>query len=430
MISSVATSRTGRRFQVNKTQRRQRMDASQLNVGMHIVELDRPWLDSPFLFQGFTLENNQDVQMVQDCCRYVYVDVIEEEWVEKKVGKQSRSVKRTRFAQKQEMATQLTEANRTYQQAKGHIKSLLSSVQMGRALSMKDTQQVVTDCVDRVISNPNAILWLTRLKHQDDYTAEHSINVSLLSIALGRHMDLEKWELENLGICGLLHDIGKMRVPEEILNKPSALTREEFEEMANHTVYARQLLMGRSDIYPGAVDVAFTHHERLDGKGYPRGINSSKISKFTRIVTIADAYDAMTSDRCYKTGMSSLDALKIINKHKGTQFDEEAAQKFIEMIGLYPPGYLIEMTNGEVGIILSHDTGYQLRPKVILILDKDKQPQPETIINLSQYPEDPSGQTYEPKGVYRSGCFGINVDDYIRKGLQLKGFDYSLLNES
>jgi len=430
LIGSVKTSRTGRRFQVNKTQRRQRMEVSKLNVGMHIVELDRPWLDSPFLFQGFTLESVEDVQMVQDCCEYVFVDVVEEEWVEKRKGKEDKAVKRTRFAEKRDMATQLTDANRTYQAAKGHVKSLLTSVQLGRALSMKETQHVVKECVDKVIHNPNALLWLTRLKHRDDYTAEHSINVSLLSIALGRHMGLEKWELENLGVCGLLHDIGKMRVPEEILNKPSALSPEEFQEMANHTVYARQLLMGRSDVYPGAVDVAYSHHERLDGKGYPRGINSSKISLFTRIVTIADAYDAMTSDRCYKTGMSSLDSLKIINREKGKQFDEEAAQKFVEMIGLYPPGYLIEMTNGEVGIILSHDSGYQLRPKVILILDKDKNPQPETIINLASYPVDPQGEAYEPKGVYRSGCFGINVDDYVRRGLQIKGFDYSLLDES
>lgn len=430
MISSVKRSRTGRRFQVNRIQRRLRLDVSQLNVGMHIVELDRPWIESPFLFQGFTLETADDVQMVQDVCKYVYVDVVEEEWKEQEGHSSSgRKITRTRFAEKKLAARELNAANRTYQHARQHVKALLSNVLLGRALSMKDTQKVVNECVDRVIHNPNAILWLTRLKHQDEYTAEHSINVSLLAIALGRHMELERWELENLGVCGLLHDIGKMRVPNEILNKPDVLTPEEFAEMANHTTYARQLLMGRTDIYPGAVDVAYTHHERLDGKGYPRGIDGAKISLFTRIVTVVDAYDAMTSDRCYKEGISSLDALKVINRHKGTQFDEEVAQKFIEMIGLYPPGYLIEMTNGEVGIILTHDEGYQLRPRVIMILDKDKNPQPETIINLANYPEDPQGNVYEPKGVYRSGHFDINVEDYVRKGLQIKGFDYSLLND-
>lgn len=416
------------RYRVNKTIARKQMDAAHLSLGMHVVELDRPWSESPFLFQGFFIESQKDIQMIQDCCDFVYIEVMEEEWVEQKSHNKSKTVRRTRYAEKHNIASEISDANRTYQAAKSHIKLLFSSVQLGQALSTKETQSVVSECVNKVMQNPNAILWLTRLKNSDDYTAEHSINVSLLAIALGRHMGMDKWELENLGICALLHDIGKMNVPDEILNKPSALNADEFAEMAKHTLYARKLLMERSDIYPGAVDVAYNHHERLDGRGYPRGIDASKISVFTRIVTIVDAYDAMTSDRCYKSGMSSLDALRIINKHKGTQFDAEAAQKFIAMIGLYPPGYLMEMTNGEVGIILSHDKGFQLRPKVIMVLDKDKQPQPESIINLSQYPEDIVGEKYETKAVYRSGTYGINVGDYINKGLKIKGFDYSILS--
>jgi HD-GYP domain-containing protein (c-di-GMP phosphodiesterase class II) len=367
--------------------------------------------------------------MLRECSQFVYIDVSEEEWVEYKPHAKAKKVKRTRFAEKQNMASELSDANRTYQVAKSHIKLLLSSVQLGQALSTAETQSIVSECVNKVMQNPNAILWLTRLKKTDDYTAEHSLNVSLLAIALGRHLGMAAWELENLGICALLHDVGKMNVPDEILNKPGPLNPEEFAEMAKHTIYAKKLLMERSDIYPGAVDVAYNHHERLDGRGYPRGIDGSKISMFTRIVTIVDAYDAMTSDRCYRTGISSLDALRIINKHKGTQFDAEAAQKFIAMIGLYPPGYLMEMKNGEVGIILSHDKGYQLRPKVIMVLDKDKQPQPESIINLSQYPDDIYGNKYEPQSVFRSGAFGINVRDYINKGLKIKGLDYSMLSE-
>lgn len=405
------------------------MPVANLSLGMHVVELDRPWAESPFLFQGFYIESPKDIQMLQDCCEYVHIEISEEEWVEQKRHNKGKTVKRTRYAEKQNIASEISDANRTYQAAKSHIKLLFASVQLGQALSTKETQSVVSECVNKVMQNPNAILWLTRLKNCDDYTAEHSINVSLLAIALGRHMGMDKWELENLGICALLHDIGKMSVSDEILNKPSALNAEEFAEMSKHTLYAKKLLMERSDIYPGAVDVAYNHHERLDGRGYPRGIDSSKISMFTRIVTIVDAYDAMTSDRCYKQGMSSLDALRIINKHKGTQFDAEAAQKFIAMIGLYPPGYLMEMTNGEVGIILSHDKGFQLRPKVIMVLDKNKQPQPESIINMSQYPEDVEGQKYQTKAVYRSGTYGINVGDYINKGLKIKGFDYSILSE-
>jgi len=428
LFNTVKPSSSGR-YRINKTIKRVQMNVAQLSLGMHVVELDRPWSESPFLFQGFHLENKKDIQMVQECCDYVYIEVTEEEWEEKKSHTKAKTIKRTRYAEKQNIASEISDANRTYQAAKSHIKLLFTSVQLGEALSTQETQAIVSECVNKVMQNPNAILWLTRLKTCDDYTAEHSINVSLLAIALGRHMGMDKWDLENLGICALLHDIGKMNVPDEILNKPSRLTAEEFSEMAKHTLYARKLLMERSDIYPGAVDVAYNHHERLDGKGYPRGIDASRISMFTRIVTIVDAYDAMTSDRCYKAGMSSLDALRLINKHKGTQFDAEAAQKFIAMIGLYPPGYLMEMSNGEVGIILSHDKGFQLRPKVIMVLDANKDPQPETIINMSQYPEDLNGEKYQAKAVFRSGTFGINVSEYINKGLKIKGFDYSMLSE-
>jgi HD-GYP domain-containing protein (c-di-GMP phosphodiesterase class II) len=429
MIGSITTTRNGRKFQINKRHTRKRMDVSELTAGMYIVELDRPWTESPFLFQGFLLENDDDLLLIQTLCKWVFVDVVEEEWNELDEKGKSAPQKRTRYVEKQEMAQQLSAANRTYQATKLQIKRLLASAQLGQAFNLQEAQRAVKDCVERVVNNPNAILWLTRLKHQDEYTAEHSVNVCLLSIALGKQMDLAPYELENLGICGLMHDIGKMKVPTEILNKPGPLDPEEFAEMARHTLYAKQLLMGRSDIYPGAVDVAYSHHERLDGKGYPRGIDSTKLSLFTRIVTVADAYDAMTSDRCYKPGMSSLDAMRILNRNRGTQFDEELVRKFISMIGLYPPGYLLEMSNGEVGIILSADPGYQLKPKVIMILGPDKQPQPERIVNLSMAPADDFGVPYQPQGVFRSGCFGVNVSDYINRGLRIKGFEYAMTGD-
>lgn len=426
MIGSVTTTRDGRKFRINRRHVRRKLDVSELTVGMYVVELDRPWEESPFLFQGFLLESEDDIYMLQDVCSWVYVDVVEEEWepLDQQPGK--RPPTRTRYVEKQDVARQLTEANRTYQATKKQVKQLMMCAQLGQGMNLQQAQAVVKDCVDRVVRNPNAILWLTRLKNQDEYTAEHSVNVCLLAIALGQQCDLAPYELENLGICGLMHDIGKMKVPDSILNKPGRLTAEEFEEMARHTSYARSLLMGRSDIYPGAVDVAWSHHERLDGKGYPRGVDGSKLSLFTRIVTVVDAYDAMTSDRCYQPGMSSLDALRILHHNSGTQFDSDLVRKFVAMIGLYPPGYLMEMSNGEVGIILSAERGFQLKPRVIMILGPDKEPQPERILNLAHAPQDDRGHPYEPAGVFRSGCFGINVSDYVQRGLRIKGFEYSL----
>lgn len=423
MNRTVIKVRNGVSCRVHKKVTRQQILVADLTVGMHVVELDRAWEDSPFLFQGFLLEDEFDIQMVQDLCQWVYVEVVEERW--QAIDKPSQTPIKTvsRFVEKREMAEQLTQANRTYRSAKLHVKELFASAHLGQAMNLKAAQNTVKECVNRVIDNPNAMLWLTRLKHHDEYTVEHSVNVCLLAIALGQQVDLAPYELENLGMCGLMHDIGKMKVPSDILNKSGRLTPEEFAEMARHTIYAKQLLMGRSDVYPGAVDVAYNHHERLDGKGYPRGLDSTKLSQFTRIVTIVDAYDAMTSDRCYKRGMSSLDAMRILNKNRGTQFDDALVRKFITMIGMYPPGYLLEMGNGEVGIILSADTHFQLKPRVILVLDSNKQPQPERIVNLAHDPLDDRGQVYTPIGVYRSGAFGVNVAEYINRGLRIQGSD-------
>jgi len=423
---SITTSRNGQKYRINKRQVRKKLDASELTVGMYVVELDRPWEESPFLFQGFLLETEQDIQTVQENCAYVWVDVMEEEW--EPLDKTHPELRRTRkyYIDKQDMARQLTEANRTYQATKKQVKQLFASALLGQALNLKQAQAMISDCVSRVVANPKAMLWLTRLKHRDEYTAEHSVNVALLAISLGHHLNLAPYELENLGICGLMHDIGKVKVPEEILNKPGRLTEEEFAEIARHTTYARQMLMGRTDIYPGAVDVAWCHHERLDGSGYPRGVDGSKLSLFTRIVSVVDTYDAMTSDRIYRRGMSSLEAMKILNREAGIKLDADVVRKFVNMIGLYPPGYLMEMSNGEVGIIMSADEGYQLKPRVIMILGPDKQPQPERIINLAMAPVDDKGIPYEVAGVYRSGTFGVSVSDYIARSLRIKGFEYSL----
>jgi HD-GYP domain-containing protein (c-di-GMP phosphodiesterase class II) len=417
------------RIQIRKTLKRHKIDVNHLRIGMFVVDLDCPWSETPFLCQGFTIETHYDLEMLCKCCQFVYIDSAEEKQFEYAPYSANRKIKRTSITKNKNSASELNDANHTYQAAKKHIRLLLSDAQLGQALSTIETQVIIRKCANKVIENPNAILWLTRLKNSDDYTAEHSINVSLLAIALGRHMGMDERELENLGLCALLHDVGKVNVANEILNKSGPLNPTEFDEIAKHTIYAKKLLMERNDIYPGVIDVAYNHHERLDGKGYPRGIDGTEISMFTRVVTIVDAYDAMTSDRCYRKGISSLDALTIINKHKGTQFDANAAQIFIAMIGLYPAGYLMEMKNGEVGIIISHDKGYPLRPRVIMILDKNKQPQPETIINLSQYPCDLCGNKYEPKFVFRSGAFGINVRDFFGKGVKVKGMDYSMLSE-
>jgi len=251
--------------------------------------------------------------------------------------------------------------------------------------------------------------------------SQHSLNVCILSILLGRQLGLSIPELEELGLGGLLHDMGKCKTPIDILNKEGQLTAEEFKIMKHHTSLGRDILMSARGAPPSTVDVAHSHHERLDGSGYPRGVDGDGITPFARKVAIVDTYDAITSDRVYQNGRSHLKALNILTKMRGTHFDTSFVINFIACIGVYPPGSIVEFQNGEVGIVFEITPTTKTTPKLLLVLDKDKKPRKETVLDLSKQPVDAQGERYKIKEVLRHSAHGINIKTFIEKGLVLKG---------
>jgi len=246
------------------------------------------------------------------------------------------------------------------------------------------------------------------------------LNVCILAIAFARQLGYPEEALHDIGICGLLHDVGKMKIPPEVLNKPGKLTPEELKIMHRHTVLGRNLLMSAGSGAAQAVDVAWGHHEKLDGTGYPRGLTDSKISRYARIIAIVDAFDAMTADRCYSPSMSSTQALKIIYRARGTHFDAELAEQFLRTIGLYPPGSLVELVNGQVGLVFETNQQYRQLPKLIMLLDCDKQPIKETIVDLAQVEQGKLGREYLIKSVHTDGTFGLSVRSYQERGLMFR----------
>ncbi|MGZ8188420.1 MAG: HD-GYP domain-containing protein, partial [Methylosarcina sp.] len=228
-------------------------------------------------------------------------------------------------------------------------------------------------------------------------------------------------ELNNLGLCGMMHDMGKMRVPLEILNKPGKFTPEELKIMQSHAELGWNLLMSSTGMYAGAIDVAHSHHERLDGTGYPRKLTAEQITPYTRIVAIADMYDAITSDRVYNEGRCHLEAINILNKACGNHLDSGLTYKFIECLGIYPPGSVIEMKNGEIGIVVEVNPKHKIKPRIILLLDEDKQPRPERLVDLSKLELDASGQGYGIKNIVRARDYGIDLNKYYRDGIIQKG---------
>lgn len=402
---------------------RLKIAVSELTIGMYVAELDRPWTDTAFLFQGFRIRQQQEIRLLQEICQFVWVDArrsigLKQQVVENQAG--TASVLEPAIG-KVDFSVEMQQAVPTYNAAREQSLRLLEAVRLGQELDVAAVKVVVKDCVDSILRNPAALLWLARIKHKDEYTSEHSLRVAIFSIALGRELGLLPLQLEQIGVCGMLHDVGKIKVPLEILNKPGCLTEEELAIMQSHASEGRKLLMSNQQVTAATVDVAYSHHERLDGRGYPRGLDASKIPYFAKIVAVVDSYDAINSDRVYSKGKSSLEALRILFEARDSHFDADIVKAFIHLIGIYPPGEIVELSNGEVGIIISCPPGSKLKPRLLVVLDEQKQPCKERVIDLQEAPRDTCGRPYRVHEVHSCGAFGVSIDAYRQRGLIIPG---------
>ncbi len=423
----------------NKASNLQRVSVGDLRMGMLIVELDRPWLETPFLLQGFELSDEDELRTLKEYCQYVYVHSsqliahkepgeLTVDWqTETRVGETNqgtlfnqsgrtkvsgRGQNRTAFDAVLPVRKEHLLARAAYKKGKSDIDKILHSAQKGRRIESDVAEVVVSSCVESMLRNSDAMIWMSKIKHESEYIAEHCLNVCILAIAFGRHLGFDAPDLRVLGLCGLLHDVGKMQTPRAILEKRGSLTEEELVIMRQHTRDGHTLLSQSKGLPALPLDVAMNHHERPDGTGYPRGLATDKTSEYARIIAIVSAYDAMTSDRCYSRGISPVDAQKQIYKCRGTQFDEKYALAFIQAVGPYPPGTIVELHNGMVGIALTGQRKSRHLPTVILLRDSEKNIIGEKIVDLSLTDSEQLDRSYLVRRSLRDGTFDIKLDDY------------------
>ncbi len=392
---------------------------SELKIGMFVSKLDRDWQETPFLMQGFMIESLDDIDIVAEYSQHVWIDAVREHWIppeERGVAGPAIAKSRT-YINKIEAQKEHAAALGVFREAKKLTKTLLDDVRLGGVVNTEEAKATVKDCVSSILRNADALIWMSRMRNEDEYTSEHCLNVCILAIAFGRHLGMGEAELEKLGLCGLLHDVGKMRVPQNILNKPGELTEKEFNILKAHTVHGRNLLMSSPGVPNSTVDVAYSHHERIDGTGYPRKLKAAGISDFARIICIVDAYDAMTADRCYSRAIPSTDALRRIFYDRGTHFDERLALEFIKCVGLYPPGSIVELVNGLIGIVLESNHRYRHLPKIITVKDLNQPLEKEQVINLDEVEKKTLDKSFLIKRALCDGSYGIRIRDYREKGL-------------
>ncbi|GGC59359.1 phosphodiesterase [Marinobacter halophilus] len=394
----------------------------QAQVGMRVTALDRPWNEVPVLFQSFVIENEEQLAILKRYCRTITVASSGEEagQVETDSSKPSVSPRSApAFTEVRPLEIELPNAINQFGQAYNHVAGLLKNIADREVANFSGMRNIVRSCIDSISNNANAMFWLTRVRDQDAYTAEHCVRVGILAIAFGRYLGLADEQLETIGLCGMLHDVGKMRVSSAILNKPGALDDEEWRIMRQHPHLGFELLDSEHQLEPEIGQAALSHHERLDGKGYPAGLKADSIDHFTRIISIIDAYDAMTSDRVYRKGMPASNALSVLYKNSGPQFDAELVEVFIRMIGIYPPGSLVELNSGEVAIVLAASPENRLTPVVELVLDANGHPCEARVFNLNEQPCTLDGQVYRIAKALPDAIEGFNLSEYIRNKANL-----------
>lgn len=404
-----------------------KIPVEELKPGMYVERLDRPWLDSPFPFQGVYLRTQDNIEQVKIFCKHVYIDGDEDptslfnnrnlaqyglvDYDQQPLSPKS-LLPRFDHNDRKLFVEAVEHARELYAEAKTIIEGIHEDVKLKHPIDQERVVKSVKSMVANVIRNPDALLWLTHLKRQDAYTAIHSLNVCILSLIFGHHIGLQEHELADLGLGALLHDIGKLRIPDEILDKPDTLSAKEYELMKKHPGFGVDFLRAMKDLPALAMNVVYLHHERFAGGGYPLGMDLNRETDlFTQIVSIIDFYDAVTSDRAYRGRMSSFGTIKLLQKMAGRNFHPGLTKHFVDYMGLYPSGSLVKMNTQEVGIVMPTPRRDKAKPIIMAVLDENGYRHHTLKIidfKLFDFHESP----YQIQQEHPNGAFGIDVTDY------------------
>jgi len=403
-----------------------KVPTSDLTKGMFVSGLDRDWLGTPFLTQGFLLQSESDIERVRDYCEYVWVDIHKCVYVSAKLQRRAQGerprVPLTEIFKGRELQAYADEVEwkEEHPRATAALNTLLHDItdifdkaaESGKldAIRLKTSADPIVGSISR---NPDACLWLGRLKQHDEYSYQHSLSVAIWAVALGRQIGLHKRDLRSLAIGAMLMDVGKLLVDPDLLQANRALTEEETREMRHHVAHGVHLVKKSGIVNQDVLDMVAFHHERHDGSGYPRGLKGDQIPPFARIAGIVDTYDAITSQRSYAEARAPADAIKALYQERDKHFQAELVEALIQAIGIYPAGTIVELTSGEVGIVVAESRNRRLLPKVILVLNRKKQNYPRA--KLVDLQDTQSSYQDKPISIARSlepGAFGIDIGRY------------------
>lgn len=371
-----------------------------VRVGMYIQELCGSWMDHPFWKKSFDLADPKDLITLQTCgLKEVWIDTtkgldvagdVEVTTKEEEARKIEQELKNAATSEvtsipRVPMKEEVVRARKLQEKSKAAVTSMFQEARMGKALNVEDALPLVDEINQSVSRNPEAFLNISRLKDKDNYTYLHSVAVCALMIALSKQMGLSAAEVQNAGMAGLLHDVGKALIPDAVLNKPGKLTDEEFEIIKAHPLRGWEVLNISNGANAYALDVVLHHHERVDGTGYPERISGDALSLFARMGAVCDVYDALTSNRCYKAGWEPAEALRKMAEWRNGHFDEQIFHAFVKTIGIYPTGTLVKLKSGRLAVVTEQNEHSLLTPMVKAFFStKSNEPIMPEMINLTK----------------------------------------------
>ncbi|THF66942.1 HD-GYP domain-containing protein [Pseudothauera nasutitermitis] len=376
-----------------------RIPITHLRPGMYIQELCGSWMEHPFWRNSFLLDDPGDIRRIAECgIHEVWIDTdkgldalgeiegaVDKASRDREVEDELQRAAAAPAVQRASMREEVERATQICARARGAVVSMFGEARMGRAIEAEAALPLVDEISRSVSRNPGALISLARLKTADDYTYMHSVAVCALMIALARQFDMTEDQVRQAGLAGLLHDLGKALIPNEVLNKPGKLTDTEFDIVKAHPVKGHEMLLEAAGADAVALDVCLHHHEKMDGTGYPHRLNGEQISLFAKMGAVCDVYDAITSNRPYKAGWDPGESIRRMVEWSKGHFDEKVFQAFVRSVGIYPVGSLVRLESGRLGVVMDQGSKSLLKPRLRVFYSTraDAHIQPE-IVDLAR----------------------------------------------